>query len=84
MSFRKVPVGKKFMDKRGGVSRFSVEVFLSQIAKKQRERTLLCFRKVLVLKKFCVVGCHDFVDLFCLTVPKKFVGEPCFSEMFWF
>ena len=27
MCFRKFPVAKKFMDKRGGVSRFSVEIF---------------------------------------------------------
>ena len=37
MCFRKILVAKKFMDKREGeVSKFSVEIFLSQSAKKGR------------------------------------------------
>ena len=45
LCFRKFPVAKKFMDKRGegGVSRFSVENFLSHSAEKFRRRTLYCF-----------------------------------------
>ena len=39
------------MDKRGGgVSRFTVENFLSQSAEKFRRGTFLCFRKSLVSK----------------------------------
>ena len=37
LCFRKFPVAKKFMDKRwGGVSRFSVEDFLSRSSEKVR------------------------------------------------
>ena len=33
LCFRKFPVAKKFMDKRGGVSRFSVEIFCLAVPK---------------------------------------------------
>ena len=36
LCFRNIPVAKKFMDKGGGVSRFSVENFLSRSAEKFR------------------------------------------------
>ena len=37
LCFRKIPVAKQFMDKRGGgVSRASVEIFLSHSAEKLR------------------------------------------------
>ena len=36
LCFRKFPVAKKFMDKKRGVSRFSVEKFLSHGAEKFR------------------------------------------------
>ena len=36
------PVAKKFMDKMGGLSRFSVEKFFSHSAEKIRRATLLC------------------------------------------
>ena len=53
LCFRKFPVAKKFMDKRGGDSRFSVENVLSHSAEKFHRGTLLrCFRKFLVVKKF--------------------------------
>ena len=43
LCFRKLPVAKKFMDKRAGEeSRFSVENFLSKSAENFREGTLLC------------------------------------------
>ncbi len=43
LCFRKFPVAKKFMDRTGeGVSRFSVEKFLSHSAKKIGNGTLLC------------------------------------------
>ena len=40
--FRNIPVAKKILDKSGGVSRFSVENFLSRSAEKSRRCTLLC------------------------------------------
>ena len=47
LCFRKIPVAKKFMDKRGGgggrgikISRLSFESFLSDGAEKFRRRTL--------------------------------------------
>ena len=42
LCFRKIPVAKKFMDKRGGgeVSRFSFESFLSDGAENFRRGTL--------------------------------------------
>ena len=44
LCFRKFPVAKKFMDKRGGgVSRFYVEKFLSHSAENFRRGTLQCF-----------------------------------------
>ncbi len=42
LCFRKFPVAKKFMDKRGGASRFSVENCLSHRAEKLGNGTLLC------------------------------------------
>ena len=38
--FRKFPVAKKFMDKKGGASRFSVEKLLCHTAEKIRRGTL--------------------------------------------
>ena len=65
LRFRKVPLAKMFMDKRGeggkgGVSRFSVEIVLSHIAEKLRIRTLQCltnfgYRKILCFRALC----HD-------------------------
>ena len=41
---------------------------------------MLCFRKLLVVKKFMDKKggeCQNFpLKIFCLKVPKKFVGEP--------
>ena len=49
---------------------------------------MLCFRKLLVAKKFMdnrEEKCHDFPsNVFCLTVPEKFVGDPfvlCFRKV---
>ena len=45
--FQKIPVAKKFIDKKGGgreaVSRCSVESFISQISRKRRRGTRLYF-----------------------------------------
>ena len=74
------------MDKRGGVSRFSFEFFLSHSAEKFRRRILLCcFRSFPLAKKFMDnrgggrrggKEYQDFPSKICLTVPKIFVGEP--------
>ena len=40
LCFGKFPVANKFMDEKGGVSKFSVEKFLSQSAKEIRRGTL--------------------------------------------
>ena len=72
----------------GGVSRFSVENFLSHSAQKFRRGTLLIsFRKFLVAKILWIRGGREYQDFpsknFCLTVPKNFVEEPvCVSENF--
>ena len=69
------------MPKRG-ISRFSIENFLSHSTEKLPSGTLLCFTKFLVSKKFMdkrgggVAEYHDFPSkVFCLTLPKVFVGE---------
>ena len=84
LCFRKSLVAKKFEDKKlGVVSKSYVESFLSQSAEKFRRGTrnpsVLCFRKFLVAKTFMdkKEGVSQFsVGSFCLTVPKKVVGEP--------
>ncbi len=63
------------------MSRFSVENFLSHSAEKIRRGTLLCFREFLVSKTFLEKrGLGEYQEFpskcFCLTLPKKFVGEP--------
>ena len=40
LCFRKLLVAKKFLDKKGGMSKFSVEIFLSENAEKFRRGTL--------------------------------------------
>ena len=42
LCFTKLPVSKRYMDKEGGVSRFSVETLLSRSTKIFRRGTLLC------------------------------------------
>ena len=53
--------------------------FLSHSTKKFHRDTILCFRNFLVSKKLMdKMGgwCQDFLsEIFCGTVPKKFVGE---------
>ena len=71
------------------VSRFSVGKFLSHSGEKFCRGTFLCFRNSLVSKNVRDKrrgGYHAFPSkLFCLTVPKNFVGEPFgVSEYFWY
>ena len=76
---------KNLFKRRDGISRFSVETFLSDSAENFRGgifqcvinfgyRRLLCFRRL----------CHDFLsEIFRLTVPKKQKGKPsmlCFRK----
>ena len=54
-AFQNFLVAKKFMDKKGGVSQFSVSVFVSQygtIRRGTRNPSVLCFRNFLVAKIF--------------------------------
>ena len=93
--FQKISGRKKnFMDKGGGggegVSRFSVEKILSHCTKIIHRRTIWCFRKVLLSKKFMHRkggGHHGFVEYFLShrTETKSFVKEIfCFPENFWY
>ena len=65
---------------RGEVSRFCVKNFLSHSAEKFLRGTLLSFRKFLSSKNVSDKregGYQDFLSkIFCLRVPKIFVGEP--------
>ena len=69
LCFRKFLAAKKFMDKKGGVSKFSVENFLYQSAENFRRGNLQSFsnleyRKNLRFRRLC----HDFPS-------KTFVSE---------
>ena len=78
LCFRRLLVSKFFMDKKGGISRVSVENFLSDSAEKFRSGTLQCVINFGYRKILCFRGlCNDFLSKkFCLTVPKHFVAEP--------
>ena len=79
LCFKKFPVAKKFMDKRGGgVSRFSVENFLSHSAENFRRGIFYCCIDFGYRKSLDKRGgeYQDFPSkIFCLTVPKNFVRE---------
>ena len=70
-------VSKKFMDKKG-LSRFSVEIFMSHSAEKFLKGILLFLRKLLVSKSFMHEkgGITFFRRKFLASVAKNFVGEP--------
>ena len=88
LCFRKFPLAKNFMHKRGGgVSSFFVENFLLLSVEIFRWGNLECvsncgYRKICCLRLLC----HDFLaKIFCLTVPEKIVREPfCVPQKFWF
>ena len=80
--FQKLSGTEEITDKKGGVSRFSVEIFLCNGAEKFQRGILLCITKILVSKKNCtdesgekegVSRCP--VENFCPTVLEFFVGE---------
>ena len=77
---------KNFLHEKG-ISRFSVENFLSHSTEKLRRRTLLCFRKILVSKIFM----HRreaswFCRNFFVSQDRKISlrGPFCVSEIFWY
>ena len=56
---------KKLGIREGGVSRFSVEIFLSDSVNNFLGRTLLCFRNFWLSNKFCLRGlCLQFRSIF--------------------
>ena len=64
-----------------GISRFSIETFLSYSTEELCRGTHPCFTKLLVSKSFMDKRggreYHDFPSkFFCLTVTRIFVGEP--------
>ena len=72
-----------------GLSRFSVESFLSHSTEKLRKETLLSLKRNSSFENFRAEegeGYHNLPSsIFCLTVPKYFVEEPFnFSENFWY
>ena len=72
------------MDKKG-VSRFSVGVFLSQIAEKTSLANSSLFQKCSGFKNPLIIGVSQFCQIFCLTSPRIIAGKPvCVSEVFLF
>ena len=73
------------MHRRGGVIMVLSEKILSHSAKKFRGDTFQCFRKFWVSKNIMHkkrISLFSVETFFCLTVPKKFVGEALFQENF--
>ena len=70
----------KFMNRKGGVTGVSVEIFLSHSAQKFDRRTILCcFRKFLVAKKL-MEKTDGSIEIFrrmffCVTGQRNFIGE---------
>ena len=67
----------------GGVSRFSVETFLSHSAENFRRGILYCCKNFRYQKKLVKRGKHQKFPskFFCLLVQKIFVGEPFFVSL---
>ena len=76
--FQNLPLAKKFLDKRGGIRTFRPKNFISQCQKFQWGCNLLVFHKFPVSKKLMLqrVKSLFFLEIFCLALPKNFVGEP--------
>ena len=86
--FHHIRVQKRFGSEGGGggVSSFSVQIFLSHTAEKFRRGTLWCF--IVFGHRKCLHKrggeYQDFpFKIFRLTVPKNFVGEPFRVSLFW-
>ena len=72
---------RKGLDKKGGVSRFSIEIYLSDSAEELRRGTLSCFTNIGYRKRLWIRGggkeYHDFPSkISCLTVPQILIVEP--------
>ena len=79
------PVSKKFMDKRGHITIFSQNFYVSQCRKISSGNPTV-FEKIFGFKKFygSKGGYHDFQSKFlCLTVPKNFVGISSMFQKIW-
>ena len=82
LCFRKFPVAKKFMDKKGEgeYQDFPSKIFCLTIPKNFVGEPFGVSENFWYRKNICFRGlCHDFrfsEDFFCLTVPKIFAGEP--------
>ena len=81
---RKFLVSKSFMDEKGGITFFRRKVLVSQ-CRKISWASLQCFRKFGVSKNFMHTrGYHVFPSkIFCLTVPKNFVGIRSMFQKIW-
>ena len=84
--YQKISGGQKFYaSERGeGVSRFSIENFLSHTAKNFRRGESFSVSLISGIEKFSAsegyVTIFDFLsNFFCLPVPKNLVGEPFFA-----
>ena len=80
MCFRETPVAKKFEDKRGGVSRFTVENYLYHSDKiflrgESFTVSLISGIKIFYASESYVTILDFLSKFFCPTVPKNFVGE---------
>ncbi len=77
---------EKVWIKEGGASRFSVGTFLSHSTEKLHRGIFLCFRKDLVSKNFKEERGREYQyfpsKIFCLALPKSFVGESFSASIF--
>ena len=76
-AFHKISGSENVYGSEGGVSRVSVETFLSHSVETFRRGILYCCKNFGYRKSLDKMGGkHDFSSKnFCLTVPKNFVGE---------
>ena len=81
---RKFLVSKSFMNEKGGITFFRRKFLVSQ-CRKFSWASIQCLRKFGVSKNFMHNrGYHNFPSkIFCLTVPKNFVGIPSMSQKIW-
>ena len=78
LCFRKIPVAKKFIDKKGGRRLYQdyPSKCFSHSVKKIRRGIFKCFTNFRAPKILCSRVCHDFLSkTFCLTVPRNFLWE---------
>ena len=86
MCFRETPVAKKFEDKRGGVSRFTVENYLYHSDKiflrgESFTVSLISGIKIFYASESYVTTFDFLSNVFCPTVPNNLVDEP-FCDVF--